>query len=186
MVERGEWYQLDEARVYKQLEALLSKSYSEVIREKARAIVARKPPALIARKEFLGERTGRDKELFDEREISARNHVKEWSAEFGIDENYWYVKTFSPALTSVGSRIPVSAAQEISPEEVDKLEQVVRIMDRDKRNSIPITEVNGSLMCQLSDRALYSIRIYLLLPSGKEHVKEKIRKRAREDLPRFD
>jgi hypothetical protein len=82
-------------------------------------------------------------------------------------------------LTKAGSYVPISAALEgsgaDSDKAKDKYEQALRIIEPNSTTSVPIMEVPYSLMSVLADKALYSLRVYVLLPYEKERLKEQIR-----------
>jgi hypothetical protein len=54
-------------------------------------------------------------------------------------------------------------------------QQLIRILDPDGKASRPIVEVRHSLMCALSAQAWYALRVYVLLPADKEHLRAQIR-----------
>jgi hypothetical protein len=71
--------------------------------------------------------------------------------------------------------------------ERDKYEQSIRILDRDTQKSVPIMDKTSSLICVLSDRALYACRLYVLLPAGRNRDDvEKLRQRIRKDCPNLE
>lgn len=112
----------------------------------------------------------------------ATSKIEEWSTEFNIPKEYWYVKAFSATLSSIGSKVPLTTAKKLSDEDADRIEQVIHILESGKEEATPITQMPSSLMKALSDTALYSVRVYLVRPSGREIKIDEIRDRVRSDL----
>jgi hypothetical protein len=78
-------------------------------------------------------------------------------------------------LTKVGPNVPISSAYADEDLDPDRYQQLVRILDPDGKDSRPIVEVRHSLMCALSAQAWYALRVYVLLPPDKLHLRSRIR-----------
>lgn len=99
----------------------------------------------------------------------------------------WYVwDKPGITLTKIGSHVFQSSLYENTTDEKDKYEQEIRVLDAAQTSSKPIVEIPYSLMSVLSDHALYSLRVYVLLPPDKTHLHESIHARIKQDLPHID
>ena len=176
------WYEFDDAFVYRIIEELSKETEDSVIRDKAVAIVARRPPVLVVVDESLENRNDEGVRKFKLLEGLANSKIEEWSTEFNIPKEYWYVKSFSTTLSSIGSKVPLTTAKKLSDEDADRIEQVIHILEFGKEEATPITQMPSSLMKALSDTALYSVRVYLVRPSDRDIEINQIRDRVRSDL----
>jgi len=182
MIDNGKWHRLDDAQVMQRIIELADDRRADNNnRLKAQAILERKPPKLLHKKEYLkareeGERTGL---LFVKRTI--QRQIAEWSEEFGVDESLWYLwHKAGIALTNVGSSVPVSSIVERTEEDENRLAQAIYVQEGLSHPTRPIVELNYSLLNPLSNFALYSLRLYVLLPPGKEELLDKIKTRVRD------
>jgi hypothetical protein len=85
-----------------------------------------------------------------------------------------------------GRNVPISTAYADEELDPDRYQQLVRILDSDGKGSRPIVEVRHSLMSALSSQAWYALRVYVLLPADKLHLRDKIRSHVLQthaDLP---
>ena len=182
MVQDGSWYEFDDASVYRLIEKISKDPEDSVMRDKAIAIVARKPPVLVAIDEFLGQRSEDGLTHFKRTKGLAESRIEAWSSEFNIPKDYWHVDSFISKLSSMGSTVSLTTAKDLSDEDVDRIEQVIHIWESEKGKATPITQLKSSLMKALSNTALYSVRVYLVRPSGREIKIDEIRDRVRRDL----
>jgi hypothetical protein len=80
--------------------------------------------------------------------------------------------------------VELSETVNSTAEDSDKINQTVRIFDRISGRSVPIMERDDSLMSILSNKALYSIRLFILF--DLDHFKEDDPLRAKiEDVKKF-
>lgn len=182
MVHDGKWYEFDDAYIYRLIEKISKMPEDNVMRDKAIAIVARKPPALVAIDESLGHSSEEGVSKFKYLKSLAESKIKDWSSEFNIPEEYWHVDSFASKLSSMGSTVSLTKAQDLSDKDADLIEQVIHIWDSENEKAIPITQVKSSLMKTLSDTALYSVRVYLVRPFDRSLNIDEIRDRVNSDL----
>jgi HD superfamily phosphohydrolase len=176
------WYAVDDTYALSLIRTLADMTKSDVIRRRAEAILLRQPPKLLAIAERLANRDQEAKNRLLSQEQMVREKIPAWAHEFGIPNDFWYVwSKAGQSLTKIGSRVPVS---EKADQEV--VEQVVKVLNVHDNTSRPIVEVDRSLMSILSNYALYTLRVYVLLPAGMETKREKIEERIRKDLPHTD
>jgi uncharacterized protein len=175
-----EWRKFDDFFLLRKMAECEGASADGPYREKLRAVLERRPLALVYADEFLGNRDGKSK--FEERFRVIRGSIKSWADAVGIDAQLWFAWNQSgTALTKIGSRIPVDDLSE--PDTVNKAtkssEQSIRIRT-DNGESISIVDEQRSLMSRLAQDALFSTRIYCLLPAGKDRreVRAKIKELA--------
>jgi hypothetical protein len=92
------------------------------------------------------------------------------------------------ALTKIGGAVPLTALVEHDSEDEEAIEQTIRILDPNGMESKPIVELAHSLMKNLSNSALYMLRVYVLLPPGltetqRRERRQEIKNTVRQDLP---
>jgi HD superfamily phosphohydrolase len=175
------WCEFDDGLVLERIRALNreSKAGSDIALL-AEAILQRTPAKLVGEIEYIRGRTKQDKNDFLLKRKTVRDEVKKLAEEFGIPERLWHVWSRPGiALTKVGSYVPISEARESSDTEADKedeYEQAIRLLDQNGRTSKPIMAIPYSLMSVLADRALYMLRVYVVLPRtpGRQEVVTKI------------
>ena len=71
--------------------------------------------------------------------------------------------------------VPIEAVLEKNNEDEHELAQSVHVLKKGADQSEPIFKLDYSLMNFLSNSALYALRLYVLLPPGKEGLAEEIR-----------
>lgn len=182
MVQDKSWYEFDDAFVFRLIEKLSKEKESSIIRDKAIAVVARKPPVLVAIEESLRNRSKEGAKEYKRLKSQTESKIKDWSDDFEIPEDYWHIDSFTSKLSSMGSNVSLTTAKDLNDEDADRIEQVIHILESGKKVATPITQIPSSLIKALSDTALYSIRIYVLKPSGQDIAIEEIRKRVKSDL----
>lgn len=180
-IKSGDWQTFDDAHILNSIRQLLIGSNLDAIDTlKAKSILLRDPPKLIADKEVI--RTQNDRNSFHGEVQSVKSHLAAWAKEFNIDPRLWYVWNRSTTLTKIGSRIPVSE-RDLSQKDADKYDQAVRILSKTGADSQPIVELRHSLMSVLSEYELEGLRVYVLLPEGKQQERKRIAARIKADLP---
>jgi hypothetical protein len=114
--------------------------------------------------------------LTDFRAATVLRLIDDVAEEFGIPKDLWYAwDQAGMPLTKVGPNVPISSAYADEELDPDRYQQLVRILDPDGKGSRPIVEVRHSLMCALSAQAWYALRVYVLLPPHKLHLRTRIR-----------
>ena len=177
MVDSGAWHQFDDPYILQKIRHLESRegSMDDVLRTKINSLLRRVPPKLIGSIEFIDDRDKKHEHRRNIRDLERISH--ELSDEFGIPKDLWYVwDSKGRSLTSIGSFAPVSSL----PADEDDLEQSIRIKLDD--GSVPIVNFHRSVMSILAQKALYTARLYVLFPDGRESERDKITMRAREKL----
>ena len=109
---------------------------------------------------------------FEAKFTEIKKLIAKWARETGIDEDLWFIWNQSgTALTKIGSRVSVEDLSEpgYATKTKQSAEQSIRILVGDN-DSIPIVEEKRSLMSRLAGDALYSLRIYCLLPDGVDRA----------------
>lgn len=176
-IENGKWAQFDEPLVWGLIRDIAADGKS-IEAFKAQALLDRNVPKLVFHHERVDNLDRERQEDFGLRHKAYLNAKEKASAEFGIDSSLWYL-WHKPGitLTKIGSRVPVGAMQGGTDTDAkDKYEQSIRIL-REDGDSIDIMSVPRSLMSILSNRALYALRIYVLLPPDKKALAGEITKR---------
>ena len=179
MLASGEWYYFDDLLIWKLVRDLELETASDSIRAKCRTITRRIPPKLIGSFEFLDNRT--DLSEYNLGIQFLRNLCDELSSEFDIPRDLWHVwGSWRMSFTKVGAHLPASMTPTDLQESADAIAQMVRI--KDGSDSRPIPEIPRSLMSVLAQNALFSSRLYVILPSGKEALRSDIARRTNEKV----
>ena len=172
MIETGRWYEFDDSYVLHKIRSLESNGIDSVQKTKVDALLRRVPPKLIGSIEFVSDRNKKGEHERNVRDL--KNISKELSESFDIDPQLWYVwDSKGRSLTKVGSYAPVS----MLPTDEDDLEQSIRIKEGSK--SMPIVNIARSLMSILAQQALYTARLYVLLPKERESERQSLTESAR-------
>lgn len=184
MIAEDRWFHFDDRFILQRMQELHEESSNGSIeRAKANSIINRKPPRLLGEIQYIQSREDSEGRRYLDLRQRLREKLSDWANDFGIDFARWYLWDPPPmVLTKIGSHIPVSAMGS-GPDEKDKYDQAVRIMNRAGDKSTPIVEIPDSLMSILSNYALYSHRVYVLFPEGEESRRDEIAEQIREDLP---
>ena len=179
MIASGKWYCFDDMQIWSLARDLERDTTSETIRVKCRAITQRIPPKLIGSFEFLGNRSDLTQYKLG---IQFLSHLcDKLSSEFDIQRELWHVwGSWRMSFTKVGAYLPASMTSTDLQESADAIAQMVRI--KDGADSKPITEIPRSLLRVLAQNALFSSRLYAILPSGKEALRSQIVRRANEEI----
>ena len=179
MIESGQWYEFDDTKILSIIRQLGSENISDSLKLKVRSLSRRVPPKLIGSIEFIGNR---DRDDDHRRNIRQLMRVCDnLSIKFNVDRDLWYVwDSKGRSLTKIGSHVPVS----MLPADADDLEQAIRIINGDQ--STAIVEVKQSLMSILAQNALYTSRLYVLLPQDRESDRDAIMERAKKEMDHHD
>ena len=174
------WSQFDDASILQLIRSLIDGTGDQIVKAKGESILLRRPPKLVANVERLTNRDIDSKALALEKQL-VLEHKKQWAQHFGISEDLWYIWESAIELTKIGPRIPISALATYDSEP-DKARQAIRVYNPRNKSSISIMEEPRSLMSVLSDRALYALRVYVLLPKDYEGRRQEIEDYIRNDL----
>ena len=118
------------------------------------SVLYRDPPKLIVDAEYLAERGPAAKAQFLLSKQILVEHVEKLASDFGIDPSCWYVWDKSGiTLTKVGSHLPVSVFEN-DEQDMDDIEQQIRVLAPNGKDSSPLVELQHSLVSVLSNYAL--------------------------------
>lgn len=186
MIRDGRWCHFDDAHILGKIKDLYNCSTDNpVIRAKAKAILDRQPPKLLVEEEAIMSRLDRSEDFLRKKQDLNRK-IRGWGRKFKIKQDLWYVWDRSMYLTKAGPYVPVSAIEETASDDIEKLQQAIRILNQDNKTSCPIMDVKYSLMSVLSNQVANTIRVYVLLPSGHEDKRLKIRKQIKRELSTYN
>lgn len=171
MISSGDWSRCDDGAFVQYFRQIADEDEDEVCRKEAKAILDRNPPRLVYAHEHLGRRAV-DSVSTQESSIDAhklrlrhlRDQIPELANQFNISARYWRLWDRAVPLTKVGAHIPTSAA--VARDDEESLAQAIHVLQKGETTSVPIMEDRRSLMYVLADQALYSIRLYVLLPAA--------------------
>lgn len=180
------WATFDDAEIMRLILMLSEQTQYPTVKQKALCILNRQSPKLICELEYFAGRENEQKRMFRLQRKAVKDLIDDVANRFGIPKDLWYAwDQAGMPLTKVGPNVPVSSVydEELDP---DRYQQLIRILDPDGKGSKPIVEVRHSLMSALSTQAWYALRLYVLLPADKQHLRDKIRLhilRRHADLP---
>jgi len=148
----------------------------EITKLMTSSLINRKPPKQLVEFEMLSKKG--ENPLEDKKKL-VRSLVTDISSEYGIDKALMHIWTQRVSPTKVGTYFSVDEVDDINP---DKIEQAIRIFCNHKRKPQPIVTMKESLMSVLSNYDYNALRLYILLPSGKEHLLEGIKSKVHSAL----
>jgi len=168
----GEWYMYDDAYVMNLIRTYYKKiDTPEDMKSMMKSIIERNPPKEIVKMEYITESTKPKEKKFEANISDLKKMVEEVSQQFNINENNIFVwDNGALEITKVRRMVELSETINSTAEDSDKINQTVRIFDRISGRSVPIMERGDSLMSILSNKALYSIRLFILF--DLDHFKE--------------
>lgn len=169
-----EWHSFDDACLLGKIRELVAQPDADAeVKPMCEAILHRQPPKMVGAIEYIAERSANAKNSFIAKLKDVKNSLPNLVSTFGVPMRHWHVWKYDGSLTKVGATVPVAEAL-VGVELRDKHEQSLRIHDRKTGLSNAIVEVQSSLMSVLADRSLYALRVYVLLPPDKQHLRPKI------------
>lgn len=182
-IKASTWDDLDDAALLTRIRQFKgSLDQGDPRRLKAEAVLRRRPPKLLGQVEFWAQRDD-PVALGDFKDTLSR--LKElktaWASELGIDESLWFV--WKPKQLIFTDRPPGG----LEPEE-EAVSKMVHILRRGSDQGVPIWRALESLMCPMWKLDFRTLRLYVLLPDGKEGSLEAIKERVAKDMlatPRF-
>lgn len=188
-IDSGEWYEFDDTYLLSLIHkyAKLEDTPLE-IKILLKSITERKPPKEIVKMEYIKDTDEKELNFFRSKIFDFNKIKKSISLEFDIPEEHIFVwDNGGLEITKIGKTVEISKSQHLSKEQIDKLNQSVRIFDRITQTSVPIMERDDSLMYILSGKALYSIRIFILFPNKQSEEKiDEIKNYIKSELPHRD
>ncbi len=179
------WHRFDDSFLLQMIRELANETMNDAeMGPMVRAILDRNPPKLVGDIEYISGRDEQSKRGLRQMKTIVNSERQRWSAKFAIPLRHWHIWAKNGIeLTKAGSSVPISAALEPSDtagdKSRDKYEQALRIIEPNSGTSTPIMEIPYSLMSTLADKALYSLRVYVLLPRENENLKTQIREEIR-------
>ncbi|MGD0535039.1 MAG: HD domain-containing protein [Methanoregula sp.] len=180
LISSGKWNEYDDIHIMGVIRAYYN-STDTPSEEKLfmKSIIERIPPKEIAKLEYID---GIDRvESFKAKISDLTSLTQRISEKFGINGKHIFVwDNGGLRLTKMGRMTEVSKAQAIT---VEDLNQRIRIHHRISEDSHPIMERNDSLMSILADRALYSMRLFVLDPNLTDAKVMEIQNFVFETLP---
>lgn len=155
----GTWYTYDD--IY--LMTLIRTQFDNIDDEYKplfNSILRRIPPKEIVKLEYIDGTTQKKFNQFCEKVTDLNALIDQIADKFELNKNYIFVwNNGGLKLTKIGRMTELS---EINKKVKENIDQSVRILDRLTRKSEPIMQRDDSLMSILSDKALYSVRLYVL------------------------
>jgi HD superfamily phosphohydrolase len=186
LIKHRRWQRFDDSHITQKIIDLAGSSdIDENMRLKTRSILDRNAPKLIYKTEKIKAREsdGGDEHLL--RKEAIERCLSDWAKEFKIDRSLWYVwDKPGIAITKVASTVPVDSLTEESRLEDAAVGESIFVQDEDGNKSRPIVRLRHSLLGPLGDIKLYSLRVYVILPPGKEGLEEEIKSRVAQNIPR--
>ena len=179
MIASRKWNEFDDSQILNHARELEYETSSETIRAKVRAITQRIPPKLIGSFEFLADRSDLNTYNLSMHLLTAQ--CDKLAAEFGISRALWHVwGSWKMSFTKMGTYFPASMTPTDLEESADAVAQMVRI--KDGESSRPISEIPRSLMSVLAQSALFSARLYVILPSDDQTLRKAIADRVDSEI----
>ncbi len=177
MISDGTWATFDDAHIIHVVREALRDGVNEPTRLKLESIITRNPARLVFSTDRIGTR-GDSTEL-DRHKLLRKNLEEQktiWANDFGIQPELWYIwEKPGFTLTKIGSNVPTTSVFKNTYEE-DSLVQAIRIItNEDAGESKPLMELRDSIVGTLSNSALYSLRLYVLVPQERKHIIHDIR-----------
>jgi hypothetical protein len=149
-----------------------------------KSILDRIPPKEIAKLEYIDQTGQRDIDCFNASISDLKSIGQKISGNFSINQKHIFVwDNGGLRLTKMGRMTEVSKAGDIDKAD---LNQRIRIHNRMTKDSLPIMERDDSLMSILADKALYSMRLFILDPTLTESKIKEIRDFVFSELPYRD
>ena len=185
-IKSGKWYWCDDGYILNHIRTYYKKTDTpEDIKLMMKSIIERNPPKEIVKMEYVTDSTKSKEKEFEANISDLKKLVEDISQQFDLNKNNIFVwDNGALEITKVGRMVELSETVNLTEEDSDKINQTVRIFDRISERSVPIMERDDSLMSILSNRALYSIRLYILF--DLDHFKENDSLKAKiEDISKF-
>jgi hypothetical protein len=170
MVDNAKWVDFDDGFVLSQVQRLASES-ADSARLKAQSLLTRNVPKLLGEVEWFARRSDPD---FESRLKAIGGQKAHWAASGGLPPELMCVWHQKFPLTKAGAVVPYEALDDVDEQE-DNLDQSIRILARSGHESKAIFDWQRSLTSVLADKALYTIRVYALIPPDDAGARERLR-----------
>jgi HD superfamily phosphohydrolase len=175
MVGTPQWRTFDDAFLLNTISSGRNRSRSNVTKALADAVIAGRAPRLVFSTEEFNPNSNVQKTHYSEKR-RLEGIISELVTEFGISSDYWWVwDKPSQSITKIGSLVSTAEAGSLATRDrFDQLARILPLRGGDGRSK-PIVEFEGSLIRVLSNYALFSLRLYVLLPDRANDLGEKIK-----------
>ncbi|MFA5253563.1 MAG: HD domain-containing protein [Methanoregula sp.] len=166
MIDSGDWFFYDDIYLYNLIRKLYKdEGISKHQKLFVNSIIERNPPKEIAKLEYIDDIDTRKQRLFKSRISDLNSIIPLIGEKFDIDpQNIFVWDNKGLRLTKTGRMLEAYSEESNSK---DVLNQSVRIYDRVSEKSDMIMNREDSLMNILSNKALYSIRLFILANPGE-------------------
>jgi uncharacterized protein len=178
-IANGEWATFNDSFLIECIRKLAQETKDGDTRVLCEAVLFRRPPKLLVQRDFLGGRSKAEAAEFRSHRTLLGAQLPGWQSAFGIAKGLWHVWEGGFKFTKVGKNVAVS---ELLGHDDDQTNQAILVLNRHNNSSTPIMSVRRSLMSVLADRALYSLRLYVVLPSERESELPEMRDKIRSML----
>jgi hypothetical protein len=144
-------------------------------------------PKLVAALERIDSNTEDSLEIFRNNKALTEGKLDEWAKAFDIDRGLWHLRAPKQlTLAKIGSHVQigpiVESNKKLSSKDADRYEQAIRTLESHSNISTPIVSCRSSLLSILAGHALYSLRVYVLVPDGCSANPSDIKKRIKKDF----
>lgn len=181
-IREGEWSDFDDAFVLKKIREYTAAGNENGTKTKARCILERRPPRLIWSEERLVERE--DDSYW--RSVRLLERVcNEGANLFGIDRTLILIWSANVVLTKLGPDVPAGRAFYPSEDDVDRWDQMVRVVVGDggpNSKVSPVVDVDCSLMRILGRYRYCALRVYVVRSDDIANKLEELSKFIRREM----
>jgi hypothetical protein len=177
-----EWLEYDDASVAEDMRSLYynARGSGSVLSLKLASILERHPPKLICEVEYMADRTDDQAGKFAREERQLLKELGNAADKAGIDPTLLYPYRNNLGITKVAPTMSVAKAAADGVDE--EFDQTVRILSPKGDESKPIFDLPHSLMKVLGGQALYSLRLYALVPPDKPEAAKAIEQYIRAEV----
>jgi uncharacterized protein len=178
----GEWLQYDDASVVGDLRSLYDseRRSGSALSLKLASILERQPPKLICEVEYMADRTDDQADHFAREEKQLLKELGYAAQRANIDPTFLYPYRNNLGITKVSPTMSIAKAAATGVDE--EFDQTVRILSPKGNESKPIFDLPHSLMKVLGGQALYSLRLYALVPPDKPEAARTIEEHIRGEV----
>jgi hypothetical protein len=174
LIRDGVWCDFTDTYLFEILKKNHNISDSSVFNEKVKSLLMRNPPKLVWRFDFLGHEVNKDKDRYNDKKKRIEGHIMDFVDRFKIDRDLWIIDDKGGfRLTEAEPIIRSSSSHDTIKRTQDEVDQAVHILGRDKISK-PVFDLEDSLSSILSNYALYSYRLFVLLPDGSKDKGDQI------------
>ncbi len=160
LIKNGRWYEFTDSFVMAQIADLARETKDDLVRLKANAVLRRQPPKLLVEMERFASRDADQRRTFRLEVKEVKRQLKVLEDEPDLAGRLFLWDPPPMPLTKIGALVPVVPDEQEDDDSADAYEQSIRILDRRKGTSRPITSCNNSLLKVLGEQSFYSLRVY--------------------------